>query len=1275
MVEALQPAPRAGDTAVTAHPATAHPATAQAAAAARAIAPTGRQYMSGIQALVHLLMLQRQRDAASGLSTAGFVSGYRGSPLGNLDQALWKARRALAEHHVTFQPGVNEELAATAVWGTQQVNLFPGARYAGVFAMWYGKGPGADRSIDVFKHANAAGSSRHGGVIAVVGDDHGAKSSSLPHQSDHVFSASMMPVLYPAGVQEILEFGLHGWAMSRFCGAWVGLKALADTVETSAAVDLDPFRITTSEPPDFQLPPDGLSIRWPDTPLAQELRLQRFKAYAAMAYARHNSLNRIVFDAPRARYGIITCGKSYLDVRQALDGLGIDAETAARIGLRLYKVGMVWPLDAEGVRHFAEGLEEVLVVEEKRQLIEYQLKEQLYNWREDVRPRVVGKYDDHGEWDMPVHDWQLPAAGELTPAMIARVIARRIARFHATARIAERLDVLDTIEHRLAQPRTGLQRVPHYCSGCPHNTSTRVPQGSRALAGIGCHYMALWLNPEQTQTFSQMGGEGVPWVGQAPFTETKHVFANLGDGTYSHSGLLAIRQAVAAGVNITYKILFNDAVAMTGGQPVEGGLTVPQIVRQVAAEGVGHIVVVTDDPARHAGTLPRDVPVHHRRELDAAQRRLRELAGVSVLVYDQTCAAEKRRRRKRGKYPDPARRVLINERVCENCGDCSASSNCMSVVPIETEFGRKRAIDQSSCNKDFTCIEGFCPSFVTIEGGALRKGKALEPVGGLGASGGLGSVGGHENTVVAGAPGSPRAIAESHALPDPTPPVLHGPYQILVTGVGGTGVVTIGALLGVAATLEGKGISTLDMAGLAQKGGPVWTHVRIAPEQAQIFASRIAAAEADLVLGCDVVVSVADETLAKMSCGRTRAVVNDDFSVTSDFVRGFASQARGGDVTRIPDPVFPIAAMREQIVTAAGAEAASFIPATRLATALMGDSIATNLFVVGFAYQRGLLPLSANSILQAIEMNGAAVEMNKGAFQWGRRAALDIDAVERIAAAPASAPAPAAAPGPAGELDAVIARRMQELTNYQGARYARRYAALVARVRQAEAARLPGATDLALAAAHGFYKLLAYKDEYEVARLFAETGFAERVRGMFEGDYRIVFHLAPPLWSRRDPATGQPRKRAYGPWVMRAFGVLARLRGLRGTPLDPFGYARERRGDRALIVGYERLMTELCDALAPENHALAVQLAAIPEAIRGYGHIRARYLAQARRREAELLDQFRETRARTPAPERAQPHPQAIGPEQTAPEETGREETGREEKGRDKTGAPVVMAG
>ena len=1149
--------------------------------------PSGRVYLTGYQALVRLLMIQQERDRSAGLDTAGFVSGYRGSPLGGLDQTLWKARTHLERRKIVFQPGINEDMAATAVWGSQQVSLSPHATGDGVFAMWYGKGPGVDRCGDVFRHANAAGSSKHGGVLAIAGDDHAAKSSTFPHQTDHFFKSMMMPVLAPGGVQEYIDYGVHGWALSRYSGCWVAFKALADTVETSASVDVDPHRVQVKIPKDFALPADGLNLRWPDPPLVQERRLLNYKLYAALAYCRANGLNRIVIDSPAARLGIITSGKSYLDVRQALDDLGIDQARAAEIGIRLYKVGMVWPLEAEGVRHFAEGLDEILVVEEKRQLLEYQLKEELYNWREDVRPRVVGKFDEKGEWAMIPSadgtvdhgDWLLPAAGELTPAMIARAIAGRVARFFTSDRIKARLAFLEAKEAALSKRVFAIDRVPTFCSGCPHNTSTRVPEGSRALAGIGCHYMVNWMPERRTGTFTQMGGEGVPWVGQAPFTREPHIFANLGDGTYFHSGLLAIRQAVSARVNITYKILYNDAVAMTGGQPVDGELTVPMIVRQLLAEGVHNIVIVTDGTERAYGApdLPHGVPVRHRQELESIQRDLRETPGVSALIYDQTCAAEKRRRRKRGLYPDPARRVFINQAVCEGCGDCSTQSNCMSVVPVETEFGRKRAIDQSTCNKDYSCLDGFCPSFVTIEGGRLRKGRAA--------------------TVDESAFGEP---------PPPTLPATGRPYGIMVTGVGGTGVVTIGALIGMAAHLDGKGVTVLDMTGLAQKGGSVFSHVRIADRPDELHAVRIAAGEADAVIGGDIIVSASVEALAKMARERTRAVVNCAETPTSDF-------------TRDPDWQFPLDKMQASIVEAIGRDPCDFLDAEALATALLGDTIATNLFLLGFAWQKGMVPVSFEALQQAIELNGVAVEMNRKAFLWGRRAAVDLPAVA-ASAAPASAQ-----PTRSKSLDEVIERRVAFLTEYQDEAYAERYRRLVSRVRHAEASL--DSNRLTEAVARQFFRLLAIKEEYEVARLYCDPRFWQRVDETFDGDFQVYFHLAAPLLSRPDPNTGRIAKRRLGKGMMRLFRLLARLKRLRGGRWDIFGRTEERRTERALIGRYERDVGELIDHLSFDRLPLALEIAELPATIRGFGHVKLAALAASDARREQLLARWRNVSA------------------------------------------------
>jgi indolepyruvate ferredoxin oxidoreductase len=1170
-------------------------------------ATSGRVFLTGIQALVRLPMLQHQRDLAAGLNTAGFVSGYRGSPLGGLDQALWKAKPYLEAQHVVFQPGLNEDLAATAVWGTQQVNLFQGARYDGVFGMWYGKGPGVDRCGDVFHHANAAGSSKYGGVLLIAGDDHAAKSSSLPHQTDHLFKAMMIPVLYPANVQEYLDYGLHGWAMSRFSGCWVAMKALADTVETSASVRIDAHALQIVTPTDFEMPPGGLNIRWPDPPLVQEARLLHEKLYAALAYCRANRLNRVVIDSPSPRLGIITSGKSYLDVRQAFDELGIDDALAAEIGIRLYKVGMVWPLEAEGVRRFAEGLEEILVVEEKRQMLEYQLKEELYNWKDEVRPKVVGKFDDKGEWallpDGQGHvthgDWLLPAAGELSVAQIARAIASRIQRFFTSPAIEARLQILEAKQKAQNNPIILAQRVPAYCSGCPHNTSTHIPEGSRALAGIGCHYMATWLR-EGTATFSHMGGEGVAWVGQAPFTSTKHVFANLGDGTYFHSGLLAIRQAVAAfnapsataqaelTHGITYKILYNDAVAMTGGQPIDGTLTVPQLTRQLEAEGIEKIVIVTDDTEKYAeivGLAP-NVPIYDRRELDRVQRELREIPGVSILIYEQTCATEKRRRRKRGKLVDPAKRVFINEAVCEGCGDCSVQSSCLSVLPVDTEFGRKRAIDQSSCNKDYSCVNGFCPSFVTVEGGRLRRsqGLAIE----------------HD-----------QLTASFGDLPAPALPATAKPYNLLITGVGGTGVITLGALIGMAAHLDGKGVSILDMAGLAQKFGAVFSHLRIADRPEDIHASRIATGEADLILGGDLMVSTSVDALSRTLAGHTKAVVNLAETPTVDF-------------TKNPDWQYPSQQMQAALEEACGEAASWFIDSQQVAEKLLGDALYGNAVLLGYAWQKGLVPVSLAALEQAIELNGSSIEQNKQALLWGRRAAHKPAAVAALVRPPQEVEQQRLA----STVEEIIARRVAYLTDYQDAAYAERYQALVRQVQARE--KDFGDQRLSAAVARYYFKLLAIKDEYEVARLYTEPAFMARIRETFDGDYQLRFHLAPPLFAKPDPRTGKIEKRSYGPWMMRLFGLLARLKGLRGGTFDLFGYSAERRGEWQLIADYEADIALILARLPQLNAAsrekvlnTALALAELPEHIRGFGRIKAAHLAQTRpqreRLRAELI--------------------------------------------------------
>jgi indolepyruvate ferredoxin oxidoreductase len=1126
-------------------------------------------FVTGYQALIRLCLMQKERDRRAGLNTAGFITGYRGSPLGGLDQQFMRNGRRLVENDIKFQPGLNEDLAATALWGTQQAELRGEGKFDGVFGMWYGKGPGVDRTGDVFRHANLAGTSKHGGVLALMGDDHTAESSTTAHQSEFHFVDVMVPILNPAGAQEFLDYGLYGWAMSRFTGTWTALKCMHETVESTAVVDGSLDRIQIVTPSDFVMPPGGLNIRLQDTFLGQEARLHDFKRDAMLAFIRANKINRIVTSGgANARIGIITTGKAYLDVRQAFDELGIDEIKCNALGIRLFKIGCPWPIARQELVEFGKGLDLIIVVEEKRSLIEVQVREELYGSAN--QPVCIGKKDEQGNWLFPVK-------GALDPNDIAICVGERLLKYGDNPEIAANVSRLRSAQKTLAETADVANRVPYFCSGCPHNTSTRVPEGSRAYAGIGCHYMSQWMD-RKTLGYTQMGGEGANWIGEAPFSKRDHVFQNLGDGTYNHSGYLAIRAAIASGVTMTYKILFNDAVAMTGGQSNDGGLNVPQIARQVAAEGVKRVVVVTDEPWKYPADTdwPKGLTVHHRDELDTIQRELATVPGVSVLIYDQTCAAEKRRRRKRGAFPDPLKRVVINDLVCEGCGDCGVKSNCVSVQPLQTEWGRKRTIDQSSCNKDYSCLNGFCPSFVTVHGAKLKKGEGVA---------------------------MPAGWA---ALPKPNMPQTNHPYSVVVTGIGGTGVVTIGAILGMAAHLEGKGVGIIDMAGLAQKGGAVSSHIRIANTPDDIHAIRVASQGADLVIGGDIVVVGTKKVLSTVKPG-TRMVVN-----TAEFLPG--------DFTRNPDYSLPTERLKRAI-TAAGDTDSHFVDASRLATALLGNSIGANMFMLGYAYQNGALPISAEAIGQAIEMNGEAVAMNKAAFEFGRRAAADPAAIEALVK-----PAPEAARDSlklSQSFDEMLARRVDFLTKYQNAAYAARYKALVEKMKAAEAAKTPGESALAETVARYLFKLMAYKDEYEVARLYSDTHFINQVTGSFDGDLKLEFHLAPPLFARKNKVTGEPQKMKFGPWMLSAFRVLSKFRVLRGTPLDVFGYTAERKTERQLIADYEAMLGEIVDRLTPANHATAVALAAIPEKIRGFGHVKLRHLAAAKAEEKMLREQFR----------------------------------------------------
>ena len=1173
----------------------------------------GPAFMSGVQALVKLPMLQRLRDQRQGKNTAGFISGYRGSPLGGYDQALVKAEKYLKAQNIIFQPGVNEELAATALWGTQQLGFAPPGsnKFDGVFGIWYGKGPGVDRCSDVFKHANMAGTTPWGGVIAVAGDDHISKSSTAAHQSDHIFKACGTPVFFPSTVQEILDLGIHAFALSRFSGVWAGMKTIQEIVESSATAMIDPDRVQIKIPTDFQMPPGGVHIRWPDHALEQEARLFHYKWYAALAYIRANRLNYNVIEGQNDRFGLIASGKAFSDTRQALIDLGLDDATCRQLGIRLHKVGVVWPLEAQLTREFATGLQEILVVEEKRQVIEYQLKEELYNWRADVRPNVLGKFNEGegefsgGEWSNanPTANTLLRANADLSPAIIARAIAQRLKKLGVGAEVGARIDaqlaILEAKERAMQvielSGTKGAERQPWFCSGCPHNTSTKVPEGSRAMAGIGCHFMSIWMD-RATVGFTQMGGEGVPWVGQQPFSHDQHMFANLGDGTYFHSGLLAIRQSIAAGVNITYKILYNDAVAMTGGQQIgerPEGHSVAQIAQSMRAEGAVKIVVVTDEPEKYEGVpLVEGVEVHHRDALDRIQREFRVIKGTTVIIYDQTCATEKRRRRKRGSLVDPAKRVVINELVCEGCGDCGVQSNCLSVEPLETEFGRKRQINQSTCNKDYSCVKGFCPSFVTVEGGQLRK-KAK---------------------------GNGPSPMELGLLPEPVVPTIKcsdgNVWGIVVAGVGGTGVITIGQLLGVATHLEGKGIVTQDAGGLAQKGGATWSHVLIGATQGDIRTTRVSMAAADLIIGCDPIVAAAKETVLRMREGRTHVALNSHATPTAAFVTN-------------ANWVDPSDACVGEVVRTVGLAAVGAFNADAAATVLMGDSIYTNPMMLGYAWQKGWIPLGKASLMRAIELNAVAVEQNKTAFEWGRRAAYDRDAFEKLVN-----PGQVVAFAKRTSLDDLINQRVEFLGAYQNAAYAEEYKTFVNKVRRMD--ETAGAKSLALtqAVARYLFKLMAYKDEYEVARLHTDGAFHARINAMFEGDFKLNYHLAPPLLAKKNER-GEPQKQKFGPGILTAFKVLARLKGLRGTALDIFGKTPERREERALITEYRASMDEILAVLAsarPAEHdatryQLAVGIARIPEQIKGFGHVKARNLTLARQNWSGQLAQFRSPQA------------------------------------------------
>jgi indolepyruvate ferredoxin oxidoreductase len=1164
----------------------------------------GAIFLTGTQALVRLMLMQKQRDDAAGLNTRGFISGYRGSPLGMVDLAVWKAGKKFEDSGIRFLPAINEELAATAVLGTQRVEADPERTCEGVFSLWYGKGPGVDRAGDALKHGNAYGASPHGGVLMVAGDDHGCVSSSMPHQSDQAFQAWHAPIVSPANIGEYLEFGLYGWQLSRFSGNWVGFTALSEVVESASTVDLDLVNArvaawqdaaTVIQATGYTPPPGGLHYRWPDLPsLVIEQRLHA-KLDAVRAFARVNSIDRHVVESAHATVGIVTAGKAHYDFMEVLRRLDVSTATLAAHGVRLYKLGLTYPVEPTRMQEFARGLNEMLVIEEKGPVVEEQLRSLFYNL--PVRPAIVGKQDAQGRA-------LVSALGELRPSRLIEMVANWLAEHYPD--LDRRHLVRDfTLPDLLSNESDSVKRLPYFCAGCPHNISTKVPEGSHAQAGIGCHFMASWMNRE-TEGLIQMGGEGVDWVSHAMFTKVPHVFQNLGDGTYYHSGYLAIRQAVAAGTTITYKILYNDAVAMTGGQPVDGKISVDGIARQVEAEGVKQVVVLSDDIAKYDAIRDRFPPgteFHDRERLDEVQRRLREMPGVTVLIYEQTCAAEKRRRRKKGELVDPARRVFINERVCEGCGDCSVQSNCVAVLPTETPLGRKRKIDQSSCNKDYSCVKGFCPSFIGVVGGRLRKktGALTPKAEGQGLS---------PSPIRGEGRGEGRAALDFqrhiNALPIPPQHTWTAPYDLLVTGVGGTGVVTVGALIAMAAHLEGKSASVLDFMGFAQKGGSVLSFVRLADVPSRLNQVRIDTQQADAILACDLVVGASPEALATVRHGRTRILAN-------------VHEVPVAESLRNPDASLKVPQLLEKLDFAAGHDFVETLDAQSMAETFLGDSIVSNILCLGYAWQRGLVPVSLATLMRAIELNGVAVENNKLAFSLGRLAAGDPASVEALLNDEDDTPQAAE---PHESIEALIARGVAHLTSYQSTAYAKSYADFVRRVVERERA-LGADVSLPLSqvVASSLLKLMAYKDEYEVARLFTDGEFQRALHHQFEGDMRLEFYMAPPLL-RRSRHGQPPRKLRLGPWMLPAMKLLAHGKRLRGTAFDLFGKTRERRMERELIASYRERIEALLPDLEAQRLKTARDIAALPLSMRGFGHVKLANVALARAREAELLYRF-----------------------------------------------------
>jgi indolepyruvate ferredoxin oxidoreductase len=1164
----------------------------------------GPVYLGGLQALVRLPLDQSRRDRRAGLRIGTFVSGYPGSPLGGYDLALRQARAILDQHDVVHVPGANEELAATAISGTQMLDHYPHSRYDGVVALWYGKGPGVDRSGDALKHGNFAGTSRHGAVVVLAGEDHEAKSSTMPYQDDYAFVGHGMPILYPASTGEFLILGLHAIALSRFSGCWVAMKLVGQLADGGEIVDVAPDR------PAIVLPEvriDGRPFQkatdftfFPGLNIETERRLYYERHRAVLAYARANGLDRVEGRGSGARVGLVTAGKSHADLRQALLDLGLDAAALERLGVRLLRVGLIYPLDGEPVREFARDLDEVIVVEEKRGFLETQVKEALCGLARGVR--VVGKFDAAGAALFPIQ-------GGMDSDLIADRLGPRLlplaeALPDLQAGIRRRLAELAAIRARPYETLPG--RAPNYCSGCPHNISTRLLEGEVAWGSPGCHSFASIIEQPERHIVSmtQLGGEGLPWIGLQPFTDRRHMVQNVGDGSLFHSSYLNIRFCVAAGVNITFKILYNGYVANTGAQEMVGGKPIPELTRLLETEGVRRIAVLTQNPKAYRGARlaanARVHPVHRQEEV------LRELAaesGVTVFIYDGICANERRRRQKRGTLAVPNRFVVINEEVCENCGHCGALTNCMSLQKVETEFGPKTQVHPSSCNQDYSCLGGDCPSFVTVEtdpGTGYRR------------------------------PATP--VLDPDAVPEPAAKArLDRPYHVYIPGVGGTGVITINALLCYAALMDGLRVLSYDQTGAAQKWGPVLSSLVLAAPGQPLAANKVGAGQADLYLAFDLMAAANPMNLDRCDPSRTAAVVNTTLLPSGEMIR---------DVHFAP----PVAAMREAVARFVNPARSVSIEARRLAEALFGDYMATNMLGLGIAYQAGRLPLTAASIEGAIRLNGVQVTQNLQAFRYGRLAVADparvralvepsgrtIDEARRdvlARLAGRSAHAYVSLLDRCAHLDQearrMLAVRIGELIDYQDARYAEQYVEFVLEVAAREAAAVPDRSEITHAVIRNLYKLMAYKDEYEVARLHLKPGLPAQVRALFSAPRRQVYHFHPPLLR----AMGFRRKLALGPWFRPVLRLLRGLRGVRGTRWDVFGYAAVRREERRLIAWYTVLVGAVLDHLQAATYPVILDIAKLPDGIRGYEEIKLGNVRQAKARAESLMARLREARA------------------------------------------------